>query len=550
MLQSLKIENFALIKHLQIDFENQLNIITGETGAGKSVLLGALSLILGERADSKSTSTGKKCIIEGSFSIQPYQLQSFFAENDLDYDEVSILRREISGAKSRAFINDTPVPLNLLKELGEKLVDIHSQHETLELNANQFQLGVVDAFAQHRELLDNYVSLYREHKTARQKLTEMLEHEARLRKEEEFNKFVYNELSAARLDEGDTEKLETEHSLLSNAEEIQKNCYGTLNILLEQEGNAADQLAAARTQLAPVAKYHNGIAEILKRIEASMVEIKDIAGDIESLAENTVADSSRLEELNARLDLIYQLQNKHRVNSVEELIGIRDSLQQELTGLQSLEEEIELLKMQQLQQQQKLSVMAAKLSANRKKQLPKIEQAVKELLSQVGMPHAELKVSLTQSEPPIFNESGIDRVSFMFSSNKGAAFMPLNKVASGGELSRLMLCIKSLIADFTALPTVIFDEIDTGVSGETANKVGRIMEQLSAKHQVITITHLPQIAAKGNAHYFVYKEAGKDSTTTLIRKLDEKGRMLEIAKMLSGDNPGESAMANARELIG
>jgi len=549
MLKKLSISNYALIDNLEIGFAGGLNILTGETGAGKSIILGALSLILGQRAESRYFfNQQKKCVIEGTFLIGEFHIKAFFEENDLDYENETVLRREISAdGKSRAFVNDTPVNLTVLKQLGEMLIDIHSQHATLEINDAGFQLLVVDSVAKHTELLDEYHSAYKAYKKAQNKLQQLIAESDKARAELDYQQFQYDELEKANLVADEQPALEQELATLNNAEEIKRNLLGAYHLMNEGEISALIQLKEAGHYLSSLEKFNPVIGELHQRLNSTIIELKDIAAEIDDLEQHTNIDEERAAEISDRLNLIYTLQKKHRVASNEELLQIQqdlsDKIQQALFG----DEEIAALQKQIATEKANLQQLATKLSKQRMAAIPSIEKQVQATLADMGMEHAVLKIENTIAAD--FDQNGADHIRFLFSANKGHTLAEMSKVASGGELSRLMLSIKSLIASYTALPTIIFDEIDTGVSGEVAHKVGQVMEQLSANLQVITITHLPQIASKGQSHYFVYKDNQGDTTYTRIRQLTNDERVLEVAKMLSGDKPGESALQNARELL-
>ncbi|MCJ8210669.1 DNA repair protein RecN [Mucilaginibacter sp. RS28] len=550
MLKQLSINNYALIDNLNISFGNGLNIITGETGAGKSIILGALSLILGQRAESRYFfNQQKKCIIEGHFRISDFHLKQFFEENDLDHEEETILRREISAdGKSRAFVNDTPVNLTLLKQLGEKLIDIHSQHATAEINDPAFQLMVVDGVAKHTDLLSDYQAKYRTYKKNSSKLQQLIADNDKAKADLDYYQFQFDELESAKLDADEQEHLEQELYSLNNAEEIKRNLLSGVYLLQDGESAALIQLKEAAQQLSALEKYNPAIAELRDRINSTIIELKDITAEAEQIEQQTVTDEQRADEVNQRLSMIYNLQKKHRVSSNAELLAIQEDLSEKIQQALFGDEEIESLRKEIDQQKKELEQLAGQLSANRKKALPEIEKQVLHTLAEMGMANSLLQIE--QKPLPELTATGTDHIRFLFTANKGHALAEMSKVASGGELSRLMLSIKSLIARYTALPTIIFDEIDTGVSGEVANKVGQIMEQLSQNLQVITITHLPQIASKGDSHFFVYKDTRADITYTQMKQLSCDERIMEIAKMLSGDKPGESALQNARELLG
>jgi DNA repair protein RecN (Recombination protein N) len=549
MLKHLSVQNYALIDKLDVEFTEGLTIITGETGAGKSILLGALGLIAGARADSQSLQDKtKKCIIEAAFNIKGYSLNQFFTANELDHEIVTTIRREINPeGKSRAFINDTPVTLNQLKELGERLIDIHSQHQTLTLNGSEFQLSVVDAFAKHGAALSEYQSDYKAFKALEKQLNELVAKEAQAKKDLDYYQFQFNELEDANLKSGEQHSLEQELETLNNAEEIKSDLSKAAFVLNGSEQNLLSSLNEVKAILSSLAKFNPAIAELSGRINSSYIELKDISGELEALESEVIHDPNRIELLTEKLDAIYRLQQKHQVKSIEELIEIKESLSNKLIEFSSLETEIEKTKTALEKLNKSLSTSAKGISEGRKKVIPKIEKEIASLLSSLAMPNAQLKVD--QVIEPTFSISGIDTIKFLFSANKGRDFKELNKVASGGELSRLMLSIKSLIAQLTALPTIIFDEIDTGVSGDVADKVGSIMNQMTKNMQVITITHLPQIASKGQSHLFVYKEDKNNKTFSNIKKLSPDERILEIAKMLSTGKPTEAAISNAKELL-
>src|ERR1700744_5895951 len=553
MLQKLSINNYALIDNLEISFDSGLNILTGETGAGKSIILGALSLILGQRAESRYFfNQQKKCVIEGMFKISGFHLKSFFEDNDLDYEAETLLRREISAdGKSRAFINDTPVNLTALKSLGEKLIDIHSQHATLEINDPEFQLLVVDSVAGHDDVLHNYRSKFKLYKKNIAHLQKMIAASDKAKADLDYYQFQFDELEKAGLVEDEQEKLEHELYSLTNAEEIKRNLLGAHYLMNEGETSALIQLREAGHHLSSLEKFNPEITDLHQRLNSTIIELKDIAGEIENLEQRTQTDEARAEEVNTRLSTIYNLQKKHRVNTNAELLQIQQDLSEKIQQAIFGDEAIEKMQKQLESDKAELEQIAAMLSANRNKIIPVIEENVLKTLSEMGMGNSSIKIlnevrkpespevgkmekngsSLADFRTSGLSDSGIDHIKFLFSANKGHALAEMSKVASGGELSRLMLRIKSLVAQNTALPTIIFDEIDTGVSGEVANKVGQVMENMSEYLQVITITHLPQIASKGSSHYFVYKDDEGATTYTRMKRLNEQERVLEIAKM-------------------
>ncbi len=551
MLSRLTIRNYALIENLDINFSDGLNILTGETGAGKSIILGALSLILGQRIEGKYFyNQQKKCIIEGYFNVANYNLETIFEEKGIDFDNETILRREISAdGKSRAFINDSPVNLTILKELGEMLIDIHSQHATLEINDELFQLLVVDTLAANTLLLDNYQRNFNAYRKAISRFKNLQESTTKAKADLDYFQFQFDELEQASLLADEQESLEHELNNLSHAEEIKKNLLAASYLLNEDERSVITQLKESVNQLQQIERFFPEITKLTERLQSSLIELKDINAEVESHEQNTNVDEMRLAEVSERLDLIYKLQKKHRVSSISELINIRENLSDKLVSISSSDEELVQLEKEIKHLKGELIDISDTLSASRNEVIPSIEDKVKGLLAEVGMPNSNLKIENILLGEDELNVNGRNRIQFLFSANKGQAPAPMNKVASGGELSRLMLAIKSLISRHISLPTIIFDEIDTGISGEVALKVGKIMEKLSESMQVIAITHLPQIASKGNAHYWVYKDDREDITHTNIRQLNTDERVAEIAKMLSGENPGEFAIQHARELL-
>ncbi len=551
MLKRLSIRNYALIDNLDIAFSNELNIMTGETGAGKSIILGALSLILGQRAEGKYFfNQQKKCIIEGTFLVNEFQLDEFFRENDLDYDRETVLRREISAdGKSRAFINDTPVNLTTLKKLGEKLIDVHSQHATLEINDEDFQLLVVDTVAGNQALLSSYTKAYKSYRNIQSRLKDLISQADKSRADLDYFQFQFDELDKAGLTPDEQQDLEHEQDILTHAEEIKRSLLTAIGLLSENETAVTSRLKEAASSLNNAGKYNPEAAILHERLNSSLIEVKDILSEIERIEQSSFIDESRLEKINERLNTLYSLQKKHRVNSNTELIGIRDELSDKLNSILFGEEDILKLKLESESLYSEVLHLSKELNSSRLAIIPRVEDQVRETLLEVGMPNAVLQILNEELPDGKLDGKGSDQIRFLFSANKGQSPLPMNKVASGGELSRLMLSIKSLIAKHTSLPTIIFDEIDTGISGEIALKVGNIMEKLSENMQVIAITHLPQIASKGNVHYSVYKDEISDNTQTNIRELKPEERVLELAKMLSGNNPGESALQNARDLL-
>lgn len=551
MLHRLSIRNYAIIDRLNIEFNERMNIITGETGAGKSILLGALGLILGERADTKVLyDQEEKCVVEADFDITGYKLKSFFSANELDYEAHTIVRREINqSGKSRAFINDTPVTLNVLKELGEKLVNLHNQHETLELTKAGFQLATIDALAKNETLLADYRTKFSAYKKSFQRLEKLTEQYRTASAEMDYLQFQLNELAEANLQPDELEKLETEQNTLSNVEEIKRSLQSAVQILQGSDLALLEQLAEVQAQLKNVKGLNKEIETLSQRLQSAAEELKDITAECENIQEGTTLDPERLEEVNGRLNTIYRLQKKHNAANTEALLNIQSELEEKVSGVNTDSAEIETLKKELEVKFRELLVLAEELHNGRNKVLREFQNNMVVLLTKVGMPNASFKVDIKKLETHQLNEAGLTQIRFLFSANKGFEPLEIKDVASGGELSRVMLCIKSLVADAGALPTLIFDEIDTGISGETALRVGEIMKKLSRQHQLVAITHLPQIARTADSHLYIYKETKEAKTATRIKELTADERVLEIAKMLSGEKPTEAALANAREMI-
>ena len=550
MLKSLYIQNFVLIDSLDIRFEKGFSVITGETGAGKSIILGALGLVLGQRADGKSIQKGAdKCVIEAVFDISKYQLESFFIENDLEYDaDTCILRRELfSTGKSRAFVNDSPVGLSVIKELGTRLIDIHSQHQNLLLGNMHFQLKVVDVMAENEILLIMYKKEYSRYLGLKRELKEVEAKAARTKQEEDYIRFQLDQLEEAGLNEGEQEELEQEQETLSHAEEIKGTLY-KISLLLDGEETGCVQCLKDSLSLAEnIERYYPKAKEIAERIRSAYLDMNDLASEADSQKEDVEFNPERLEWVNDRLNLLYTLEQKHHVSTVEELIGIRDAYMRQLDEISSFDEQIEELNRLISVSYQELLQQAAVLSAQRQVAAERISKELVQMVTPLGMPNVRFKVDVSQKEEP--DSDGLDSICFMFSANKNGDLQPVEQTASGGEILRLMLCIKAMIAGFTALPAIIFDEVDTGVSGDIADKMGSIMQRLGEKMQVFAITHLPQIASKGVAHYYVYKQDLEEKTVTRIKQLTEKGRINEIARMLSGSSLTEASLANARDLL-
>ncbi len=551
MLKSLFIQNFVLIDSLDIRFEKGFSVITGETGAGKSIILGALSLVLGQRADGKSIKKeSDKCIIEAVFDVSKYQMESFFIGHDLDYDaDCCILRRELySSGKSRAFVNDSPVSLNVLRELGAQLIDIHSQHQNLLLGDNRFQLKVIDVMAENEILLILYKKEYTRYQGLRKELKELKRLAESSKQEEDYIRFQLDQLNEADLKQGEQEELELEQETLSHAEEIKGSLYKVAELLNGEEYGVVQLLKESLSTTEFLLRYFPKAGEVSERIRSSYIDLSDLASEVDVMKEDVEFNPERLDWVNERLNVLYSLQQKHRVSTVAELIALRDQYAERLLAIDSFDERITSLEQELDVSYKELLQQASVLSEQRKVASVAMASQLEKMIVPLGMPNARFRVDI---EPRVEPESdGMDDVRFMFSANKSAELQPVAQTASGGEISRLMLCIKAMIAGFTALPTIIFDEVDTGVSGDIADKMGDIMKTLGTKMQVFAITHLPQIAAKGQAHYFVYKRDEGDRTVTRIKQLNDKERVKEVARMLSGASLTEASLANARDLLG
>ncbi len=549
MIQLLSIENYAIIDSLEIGFNKGLSIITGETGAGKSILLGALSLILGKRADTSILKNkNRKCIVEGTFDIRDYSFEDFFSENDIDYEDYTILRREISpNGKSRSFINDSPVNLNILKELGVRFIDIHSQHQNLNLGNSQFQLKVIDSFSKSEELLSKYQEKYLLYKNLLKEYHDLSEKAQQSQSDTDYYNFQYEQLNAAGLNENEQEELELELERLKHAEEIKTSLGNSAYLLDGNEKNILTSLNDIKLYISKILKYYPDVADLGERIESSYIELKDVANELESLAEKVDLDPKRLEYINERLDLLYSLQQKHKVGSVKELISIRDDLLEKINEVSSYELKLEELQKKVTDCENKLNDMAGSLTKLRQGSVNNIEKEITGLLVDLGIPNGKFKIHHEILND--FSLNGRDSIQFFFSANKNIQLQEISRIASGGELSRLMLSIKSLLSDSSGMPTIIFDEIDMGVSGEIADKVGNIIEKMSKGIQIINITHLPQVASKGDYHYLVYKSDEGETTTAHIKLLSNEERHIEIARMLSGEELTEAAIKNARELL-
>ena len=549
MLKKLYIKNYALIDLLDIELYSGFSVLTGETGAGKSIILGAIGLLLGQRADSKSIKTGaERCTIEAHFDLSRYDLQPFFTENDIDFDaEDTIIRREISATKSRAFINDTPVALSMLKELGEQLVDIHSQHQNLLLNKQDFQLSVVDIIAQNQELLGEYQESYGLLQAANRELQVLKEDIEKNRQQVDFMQFQYEELQQANLVDGEQEELEQQSDMLSHAEDIKGALYEADGHLNGDQQGAVDNVRQSFQTLRNISRVLPAASELAERLESCHIELKDIADEVSSLLERTDFDPAELDRLNNRLDLIYDLEKKYHVDSVEELIAQRDLLGKQLNAIENSDDAVAELEAKCQQLKGKCQQLADKLTKQRQKAAKEIEKQMQQRLVPLGMPHVRFEVSIT---PSALGKSGQDQVAFLFSANTSTPLQPVSQVASGGEIARVMLSLKAMISGAVKLPTIIFDEIDTGVSGKIAEKMAEMMREMGqAERQVISITHLPQIAAMGSHHYRVSKEETAQGTTSSMHLLSDDERVREIAQMVSGSDVTEAAISNAKALL-
>lgn len=549
MIKKLLIRNYAIIDELEMDFSTGLTIITGETGAGKSILLGALGLVMGQRADTKALFRhDEKCVVEAVFDVSHYDLREFFEENDLDYDPELVIRREISPAgKSRAFVNDTPATLDVLQGFSSALIDLHQQFDTRDIHNVSFQLRLLDALAENKPLLAEYQIAYKIWMAGRRKLAELERLNADSAREAEFLRFHLEEFHAAALRDGEQEELEQELALLSNAEEIKRTLTAACHYLLESEQAVVTQLREVGISLNTFRRINPLIGTLAERYEAATSEVQDIARELERLADATEYEPARLAEVQQRLDLIYRLQNKHRMPAVAELLALQQEWEGKLKNISGLDEEIAALKQQTAAQREQLTEQALQLRERRLSVISDFEQEVKSMLGQLSMEHAVLQVQCSPMTE--LSATGMDEVHFLFAANKGGRLQLIKDVASGGELSRLTLVTKSLVAAAIPLPTLIFDEIDSGVSGDVALRMGNIMRRLSNQHQVVAITHAPQVAAKADAHYFVYKKDTPERTLTNVRLLNEEERIRSIAVMLSQNPPSQSALQNARELL-
>ncbi len=550
MLQKLSIHNYAIIDKLEIGFSGKLNIITGETGAGKSIIVGALGLILGERADSAIlVNKEKKCIVEGTFlTDNKKEVNKFLTDNELDADDELVVRREIgTNGKSRAFINDTPVNLSQLQQLSSLLVDLHQQFDTLELGESDFQREVLDALAGNAVMLNDYQLIFRQWQVIKKECDELKTQKLQFDKEADYNQFQYTELEEAGFKENELELIDGELKMLNNAEGIKGVLSKVYFELQESETPLVQQIKSLSNQLSTYQSFHHDLPAVLQRLQSIQIELQDVADEVGRISDHVNYDPEKIEQLNERLSNGYKLLKKHGVQTTNELLVIQQELAETLQAVLNIDEAIQQKEKESNRLKEEVMRLAKKISESRQKQIKPLEDKVNKLLAQVGMPNARMKVD-NKSEAEI-NPYGIDRIEFLFDANKSGQFQPVRRVASGGELSRLMLCIKSLVAQSIDLPTMIFDEIDTGISGEAAKQVGIILKELASKRQLICITHQPQIAGKADAHFFVYKEIVKDAVKANIRQLTNEERITTIAKMLSGEKPTAAALENAREMV-
>lgn len=549
MLVSLEIKNYAIIQHVNIQFGKGLNIITGETGAGKSILVGALGLALGNRADTKVLyAEDEKCVVEAVFEISQYNLNVFFEENDIDFEYKTIIRREITAnGKSRAFVNDTPVTLEVLKSLAEKLINLTSQHETQQLNKENYQIDILDAVGANETLLLNYKTAFSLYKTTLKKLATLKSEQEQLQKDYDYNQFQFDEIANANLDDININEIEQELNSLNNAETIQAKLIGVVKLLDEDEINTLQLLNEAYLQLKEIAKFNKEFETLAERINSSIIEIEDIKSEAQTIANQTEFDEEKIEMLTETLNTAHKLMRKHNVDSIADLMQLKNDFETKLLSFNNNTNQLNKLEKEVLNQEQNLKQLAQKLHESRVQAGKNAKKEIEATLTKVGMPNAVFDVNISAKKD--YTSTGNDQVQFMFNANKGFALQPLNKIASGGEMSRVMLSIQALLAKNTALPTLIFDEIDTGISGETAAKVADVFTKISTKHQLIAITHLPQIAAKAQHHLFIYKSENEGKTTTKIALLNEEKHITAIARMLSGEKISEESLSNAKQLI-
>jgi DNA repair protein RecN (Recombination protein N) len=549
MITALSIKNYALIEKLAIDFSKGFSIITGETGAGKSIILGALGLVLGKRADLTSLKNKEeKCIIEAQFDVSKYNLKAFFEANDLDYEDETIIRREIlPSGKSRAFINDSPVNLQELQDLGLFLIDIHSQQQTRELTDENVQFDIIDAIAVNQQLISDYQTLLKSYKSDKTQLNSLIKKQSESNKEQEYHTFLLNELLAAQLKSREQEELESVFEQLNNVEIIKESIDKSLAIANEEQFGVLNNLKEIKTAIQKIASFSTEYRELLERIDSLTIEFDDIATEMNRCSEKITHDPEQLEQINQRLQLIYNLQKKHQVTTVDDLLAIQAKLENEVVELGNIEEEIALLNVKIQEKASELDALATTIHDNRIQAIPVLSEKMIQILATLGMPNTRFNIEVSQGETYFAN--GKDELQFLFSANKGTDFGLLKKVASGGEMSRIMLAVKAILAQYSKLPTLIFDEIDTGVSGEIAIKMGEIMKEMSKSMQIFAITHLPQIAAKGDAHFKVFKSTIDEDTQSELKLLSEEERVVEIAQMLSGTIVSDSALNHAKALL-
>lgn len=549
MLKKLFVSNYALIRELELSFDKGLTIITGETGAGKSIILGALSLILGARADSSALlDKDRKCIVEGEFSIKNSAFRDFFDRNELDANEPSILRREITpNGRSRAFINDTPVTLDLIKEIAAALIDVHSQHQTLLLSSNAFQLNIIDSFASHNRLLSEYKQLFTEYSGLKREYNDLIEKGDQNKSDLDYYTFQLSQLEEEKLIEGEELELKNEQELLTHAGEIHDSLIQSSGMMSNSDQSAVNQINELRRLLERIVPFFPNATAYLERIESVLIELNDLGNEMERQAGSIEADDNRLQKLNDRLDSIYGLMQKHRVEDIKSLIDRREEIREIVSGIETNDERLIELSRVLEKNLNELNKLAREISENRNKQVPHIEEEMNRLLVQLGMPNGRFEVKVSRLDD--FNSTGMDKVDLLFSANKQTLPENIARVASGGELSRVMLSLKSLLNENRSLPTIFFDEIDSGVSGEVATKVGNILAAMGENMQVINITHLPQVAAHATMHYYVYKKDEGDSTITYIKLLNKKERLNEVARLLSGNEITKASLDKAQELI-
>jgi len=548
MLTQLTIKNYALIRHLELEPSSRLTVITGETGAGKSIMLGAIGLLLGNRADTKVLwDETEKCITEGSFEIKTYKLKKFLEDLDLDYSDQTVIRREISpGGKSRAFINDTPVTLDVMRKVGSRLMDVHSQHETLELGSHRLQLSLIDSYAGNVSLLSEYQDAWRNFQKVKKEFEDLQSESGRLKTEYDFINFQLDELQKASFQENEQEVLESGLKISEHGEDIKTRLNQLLTMLGESDTSVQHILSQVISLLQPLKSYSSNYEQLAQRLDSLLIELKDILSEAELEEQKIEFDPKKTKEIQGRLNLLYTLMQKHRIRNIKGLLDFQDTLEQQVLKTANLDEDLSKAKLQFESTKKIVDARAEKLSESREKVFIPLSKQLVKLLKDLGIEDAVLRIESNKTEPTL---NGIDQVEILFSANKGVPPRTLEEVASGGEFSRLMFCVKYVMADKTALPTLVLDEIDTGVSGEIAIQLGKMMKEMSKKHQLITISHLPQIAAKGDMHFLVYKDNSNKKTTSEIKPLNHSERVEEIAKMIGGAKPSELARANAKELV-